>query len=152
MSLNLIELRSPGFVLAEMRTVDNLLKSLIADVGQSQAGNAQFRESLKNFALEWTKFFNDHASGVGGWFTRGLSPVYDKTKEYRHRTQTFQQAFEAAGGRVAIHDSEQRTDRVLPWWAVAGMTAGIIVYALHKAKGASAGALYTRQVVFPARR
>lgn len=154
MSLNLIELRTPSFVLSEMRTVDNLIKSLIADVARSQAGDVAFRDGLKNFAVEWAKFFNAHDNGVGAWFSRGTSPVYDKTKEFRHRTLAFQSMFQAAGGQISTPAVESH-DRVLPWWAVAGLTAGVITLVHHKLKERQPerdDALAPRQVTFRVRR
>lgn len=155
MSLNLIELRTPSFVLSEMRTVDNMIKSLIADVARSQVGGAAYRDALKNFAEEWAKFFDAHDNGLGAWFARGTSPVFDKTREYKHRTMALQSTFQAAGGVVSMPGVTDRADRVLPWWAVAGLTAGVITWVLHKQKDRQHDrdpALAPRQITFQARR
>lgn len=154
MSLNLIELRTPSFVLSEMRMVDNMIKSLIADVARSQVGSAPFRETLKKFAEEWTAFFNDHDNGLGAWFARGTSPVFDKTREYKHRTMALQSTFQAAGGNISMPTIDDREGRVLPWWAVAGITAGAITWVLHKTRERQSDrdALAPRQITFQARR
>lgn len=153
MSLNVIELRTPSFVLSEMETNDKLLRSLISDVSASNAGTDEFRKGLKALGEEWAKFYNDHAKGIGGWFSRGTSPVYDKTRDYHNRILGFQHGFQQAGGKVSLPGTAPQSKRTVPPWAVLGV-AGVAAYAFfhykHKTERRQ-GDLYTRQVRFDAR-
>lgn len=92
-----VQLRTPGYVLAEMKTVDSAIGSLARDVIAS-AVPASFKADLALFATDWKSFYDDNKSGIGGWWARGTSPVYNKVLEYRTLVQQWRDAFVSRGG------------------------------------------------------
>lgn len=119
---NVIEFRTPSYVLSEMSTVDASLKSLLEDVNESTAPNA-FRRGLAEFALEWVKFYNEHSKGVGAWWARATIPVYNKVVDFQARVREWQTKFQAIGGKLsqpAIKTPEAREKAPYPRWLIIG--------------------------------
>lgn len=87
--------RSPGFVLAEMRTVDATIKSLGIDIQRKASQLPEgFMDEWIAFRVEWDLFYNDN----DGWLDRATNSVYDKTLEFRERVVSWRDQFIRVGG------------------------------------------------------
>lgn len=118
-------IRTPGIVLADMRSVDAAIRSLLGDVQKVGAPlGDQFIAEFAAFFDEWAAFYDDNASGFGGWWARGTTPVYNKVQEFRARSLKWRDAFVARGGRpsiVALPDSGG-----LQWWPILIIGAAVV--------------------------
>lgn len=117
------EIRTPGYVLAEMATVNAQLRQLIYDVGGSGADDT-FRRALRAFAEEWKEFYDRHSSGVGAWWARGTTPVWRKTIEYRDRVEGWRQKFSEQGGRLSSPALPAAKRTIPGWLLLAGLGVG----------------------------
>jgi hypothetical protein len=84
---------SPADMLDEMNTVDAAVRQLSAVIAVSTVGQA-FKQAFAAFATEWSTFYAAHA----GWAQRLWSATYEKTLEYRQRTEEWRVAFAREGG------------------------------------------------------
>ncbi len=126
MATNVISIRTPGYVLSEMSTVDVALKSLIKDVTDSGAPDA-FRRGLAEFAQEWMTFYNEHASGFGAWWSRGTTPVYDKVVDFQRRLREWQEKYRGIGGALTQPSLTPAGTPAMPRWLVWGaIGAGVL--------------------------
>ncbi len=84
--------------MAEMRTVNNAVATLHSDIARdaNRLPNA-FKDAWSTFANEWHAFYTDH-SGITGWMSRGTTPVYNKTQEYRQMVQQWRDRYVRQGG------------------------------------------------------
>lgn len=129
--MNLFTIRTPGFVLAEMRSVDTMLRSLSTDVlRDSESGQVTgFAPSFAAFIRDWQDFYDDHASGVGGWWSRGTSAVYDKVLEYKAMAIRWRDEFVRRGGRPSGVVPEPSGGNVWPYVVGGALLAGAVALA-----------------------
>ena len=91
--------RTPGYVLAEMRSVNTQVYALNADIiAVANQLPLTFKTSWIAFVKEWQEFWTAHSSGVGGWWSRGTTPVYNKTMEFRRSLALWRDRFVQQGG------------------------------------------------------
>jgi hypothetical protein len=131
---SVIAIRTPGYVLSEMSTTDVSLRSLIKDVTDSESAPQAFRRGLTEFALEWRKFYDDHSSGVGAWWARGTTPVYEKVVDYQRRLREWQDKFRLIGGNLTqpsltpAGSNSPKIPRWLPWVGLGLLGVGAYFY------------------------
>lgn len=114
-------IRTPGYVLAEMNTVNNFVATLIKDAAdQSDKMADGERVAMAAFGKEWRDFFDEHKSGIGGWWARGTTPVYNKVQEYREMALRWRDKFVQAGGVPSSIDLPVEK-RFSPWPYVIGI-------------------------------
>lgn len=121
-----VTIRQPGYVLAEMRTVDTLVGTLARDV---QAANIDpsFKADFALFATEWRAFYSDHTGGPGAWISRADNAVLRKAQEYRNTALDWRDEFVRHGG-VASTPAPARVKggTVWPWVLIgAGIAVGV---------------------------
>lgn len=140
-----LEVRTPGYVLAEIQTTDTAVKSMTLDIARSNA-NETFKSTWMEFANEWGRFRDEHASGALAWLSRGTTPVYDKTIDFRRRLKEWQDSFRAAGGQVSQVDalttgaeSSHSWVAWLPWIVVGVGVVGVGGYLLLRPSGPASG-------------
>lgn len=94
-------IRTPGYVLAEMRTIDSLVQSLDQDIAsEPDKTDLAFKRNFVAFKQEWDAFFKENSTGIfGGWLSRAMNSVYDKAMEYRELAMTWRARFEKSGGK-----------------------------------------------------
>lgn len=117
--------RSPGFVAAEMRTVDAAVRALGIDVQQVAAQlPPSFMPGWIAFRVEWAQFYKDNS----GWLDRATNPVYDKTIEFRERYASWRDQFVRAGGTPSVPALPKEKKPISP--AVLLVGAGVVSLAL----------------------
>lgn len=131
-----LEVRTPGLVLAEMRSVDVLVDQLTGDIGRSHVDD-DFRAGFAGFLSEWNQFYEDHAEGAMSWLSRGTTPVYNKTIDFKRRAIGWAEAFKAAGGDVTPYQASESGVKKLTVWpfvAGAGVALGLVYLIYGKVK------------------
>lgn len=128
-------IRTPGFVLSEMESVDAAIGSLARDMVAQPQASANLRQPYAVFAQEWVNFFSEHTGGPVAWLARGTTPVYDKTLSFRERYKQWRAAFVAAGGKVSMIDTIDARPRggFSLWpWLIAGGAVFLAVHLIYK--------------------
>lgn len=127
-------LRTPGYVLAEMRTIDNQLNSMVQSVADSNV-SAKFKADFGLFINEWRKFFDDHREGAAAWLSRGTTPIYNKVIEYRTIAKLWRDKFRSLGGFLVTPDlPEKRRFNLWPWIIGGGIVYGLSWYLFSSRK------------------
>lgn len=123
-------IRTPGYVLAEMRTVDGFITSLNRDISQSPEPLPQsFVQGWASFAAEWKDFYDEHSQGIGSWFSRGTTPIYDKTEEYRALALLWRDRYVRQGGDPSAIDLRQAEKKFSIWpWLIGGAVVYGVVH------------------------
>ena len=97
----------PGDTLAEMDTVNAAIEMLAWDIQHSKV-NEKFLKGWSIFYTNWKKFLKDE----GGWFDRGTSGAWNKTREYREYVNRWRAKFQEFGGLpsdIALIPTAKRT-------------------------------------------
>ena len=115
-------IRTPSFVAAEMRTVDQTINALGVDIQRvADQLPAGFMNGWIAFRVEWQRFLADNSS----WLDRATNTVYDKTIEFRERAASWRDKFVREGGRPSTPALPQgRT------WPVGAIVAGAAIVGL----------------------
>lgn len=93
----LIDFKMPGAILDEIETVQGIVRQLDEDVRTSPVPE-DFKRTWRAFADEWARFYAAHR----GWWSRTWYAVYEKTRDFRRRTEAWRVALLAAGGHTAL--------------------------------------------------
>jgi len=127
-SETIFEIRTPGYVLAEMNTVNAAVTNLVTDMNKSPLQGGDLAQSFVSFVKEWRVFYKDNSEGVAAWAGRGTSSVYNKTIEYRNRLVDFVNAFRKAGGKTTFSYPDKKRSssfwRWAPWVLLGGLGIG----------------------------
>ena|SRR3990167_1723769 len=115
--------RTPGYVLSEMRTVDNLVLSLVRDISRTDVSDV-FLEAFTAFVKDWREFYDENKSGFGAWWARGTTPVYMKTLEYRNLAMQWRDRFVRQGGSPSSVPLPE-PKKFSPWPYILGL--GLVV-------------------------
>lgn len=102
-------IRTPDYVLAEIRTTHAAVLSLARDLAAAPTVPDRLRRGFDEFSKEWSTFVDDYSRGVGAWFGRGTTPVWDKVMEYRDRLAKWQAAARQAGVGITAIDTPTRS-------------------------------------------
>ena len=128
---DLFELRTPGYVLSEMNTVQNLVTDIDNNIKSQdfQSRQPAFVESFNRFAKEWTDFYDSNKSGFGAWWSRGTTSVYNKVSEYRNRAIEWAKQFKGLKGNLPTVLPPEKTEkgfftRFGGWLILGGIVAG----------------------------
>jgi hypothetical protein len=130
-------IRTPGYVLSEMETVQQSIESFARDVAASNA-SAEFKAQWAAFTAEWQRFYADNAKGPLAWIARGTTPVYSKTLEYRDRLKQWQDSFKKAGGTVTRPDDPAGAPKgssLWPWLLGGAIAAGAVWWVFGRREG-----------------
>jgi len=124
--MNNVPLFTPSMVLAEMRTIDGEIKSMIPIVASSATTSA--KQSFAVFAKEWVDF-RESNSGI---VARSLNSTYAKVQEFKRRASEYRSAFERAGLSFPTPKlEEQSTGR---WLVIAGAAGVGVLAAIYFAR------------------
>jgi len=136
---DLVELRTPGYVLSEMQTVNTMVNNIYDDIAAQgfATKDPAFARAYQEYVKEWRAFYDENKSGFGGWWARGTTPIYNKTEEFKNRTLDWAQKFKTLGGKVQAILPPRHTQTVLglkPWQALLafGGAAALVWYVTRK--------------------
>jgi hypothetical protein len=122
-----------------MKTVDAEVAKLDRAIASSQTDDS-YKANWVGFMKEWTAFYADNSSGVGAWWARGTTPVYDKVIEFRNRAVDWRKSFEDWQGKALPGASLEKADSGTSWktWALLGggvLAAVAAAYYFGRQKG-----------------
>lgn len=131
-------IRTPGFVLSEMRSVNRGVESLAKDISASPVAPASYKAEFAIWQNEWSQFYDEHDDGVGAWFARGTTPVYNKTIEFKAMLDRWRNRLEDYGGTVTTpaipkQSKVKRWGKYVPLLLIGGGALGLWAY-LRKRK------------------
>jgi len=113
---DLVELRTPGFVLSEMNTVESVIVQLKDDIAAAGMAGTDFAKAFVKFFQEWREFYNANKSGFGAWWARGTTAVYNKTVEFRNRALDWANKFKSKGGKTEMVLPPKKTESFARKW------------------------------------
>lgn len=116
------ELRTPGFVLSEMETVQNIVNQINSDLTAQRMSETDFGKAFAAFKSEWGSFYDENKDS---WWARGTTPVYNKTIEFRNRSLDWAKRFRSLGGKTAAVLPPQKKEPSLFKWGGWLILAGI---------------------------
>lgn len=130
-------IRTPGYVLSEMRTVDTFIRALTQDAAREADHLPQpFKNGFVPFVQEWREFYSEYSEGAVAWGARGTTPVYNKVLEYRRLAQKWRDRFVKLGGESSNPELPEPKP-FSPWPYIVG--GGIVAAGLYFIFGGNRG-------------
>jgi hypothetical protein len=99
---------TPGAIKDELDKVLHEGETLNRDISSYQGGDAAFSSFLAGWQSFWTgfkKFYNDNASGVGGWLSRLWSVSGDQVVSYGNQLNDWRAKLKSFSGAVVTEPS-----------------------------------------------
>ena len=124
--VDILELRTPGATLANMRTVDTMVTTLASDIMRQKGADSTLGKAFAPFAQEWKKFYADHKSGFGAWWSRGTSSVWNKVNDYRTIALKWIDKAKANGVTYGGVAAPKLTASVLSGWGKWILLGGVV--------------------------